>query len=694
MSLSLHNARTHALLICFTLLFASSFVHASDPSKNLPAQYRHWVNEEVPYIITSEERRQFLALTSDAERDNFIKAFWDARNPDPSSGMNEYENDYYSRLAYVNEHFGNIKAEDGWRSDQGRIYLTLGPPQQKASYPDSRNVRPMEIWFYEATNPALPTHFNIVFYKRSIGEPYTLYSPYQDGPARLVTGLEALNDQKRSLDIIKKSLGDEVARTTISLIPTEVVDLSDYTPSLSSDVLLSTIRGLSDNPLTKQLLEANRSREVVTHRILVGSEQTEFEAMTLREADGRQSLNYLLRYLEPVEALIGPLPDGKLGYSMTLETEVFTKAGKMVYVNNEKMGGVVTENGASIARKKRFAAESRLPLAPGEYRLEVTLTNDLNHVALRTSHYVVIPPLSDAGWSMSKILAFSPQPPVRDTENMAPFSAAGIRFIPRGIDTVSLHTSDQLRLIFQLWNKPVDPASLVGHKIKMTYAYGRLQAGPSPTTDSEEIDASDFDASGSLLTGHSISMAGLSPGSYRLIVTAADETSQQKAYAAMGFRIVGDSEPTDLWTAYSVSAIDGRSMAMDDYKRGLSAAAQSQQDVAISWFQRSIADDAQYLPALTRLVELLSEGGRYKDVAGLSKKYPVTQQISQETAILMAQADAENGDHALALQVLQSELQFRAPNVDLYLALAKAYQSLGDSTKSNEYKQRAASLKN
>ncbi len=72
---------------------------------------------------------------------------------------------------------------------------------------------------------ALPPYFNFVFYKRSNGEPYSLYSPNRDGPARLVATLEAMNDQKRSLDILRKSLGNEVATTALTLIPGEPVDL-------------------------------------------------------------------------------------------------------------------------------------------------------------------------------------------------------------------------------------------------------------------------------------------------------------------------------------------------------------------------------------------------------------------------------------------------------------------------------------
>jgi len=87
------------LLLPLLFLFTSLTVHAVDPVKSLPPHYRHWIEEEVPYIIQTEERKEFLALKTDAERDNFIKVFWDARNPDPDPGseINEFKQEHYRR---------------------------------------------------------------------------------------------------------------------------------------------------------------------------------------------------------------------------------------------------------------------------------------------------------------------------------------------------------------------------------------------------------------------------------------------------------------------------------------------------------------------------------------------------------------------------------------------------------------------
>ncbi len=51
----------------------------------LPPRYEHWLNEEVNYLITNQEKAIFLGLTTDQDRDHFIESFWAIRNPDPNS---------------------------------------------------------------------------------------------------------------------------------------------------------------------------------------------------------------------------------------------------------------------------------------------------------------------------------------------------------------------------------------------------------------------------------------------------------------------------------------------------------------------------------------------------------------------------------------------------------------------------------
>jgi len=686
--------RIALLLPLLFVFFSPSTLRASDSVKNLSATYRHWIVEEVPYIISSDERKAFLALKSDAERDEFIKVFWDIRNPKPNSDTNEFREEHYRRLAYANQFFGNIKAQDGWRTDQGHIYIVLGEPKQRANYPESRNVRPMSIWFYQSETPVLPSHFYILFYKRSIGEDFTLYSPYQDGPSRLVTGLEGKNDPKSNLDILKRSMGNEVARTAVSLIPGEPVSLEDPNPSMQSDVMLSNIKSLADNPLSKELLSERKAIERVTTNVYLGSNTASLQTAVFEGSGGRMNVDYLLSYERPELGIIGPLGDKSEGYSMTLRSTVLTLDGKPVYEQVEKLQGVVTPSVAEVARKKRFGAESRLPLAPGRYQLIATLTNNLTKSVVREQGEITVPDPSQTAWGISGVLAFAAQPPVRDPGESLPFSMAGMRFAPRGIQQISVHPGEQVRLIFQLWSKPLEPEARRGQKIRIHYVLGTSLSGLAAHQEDEELDAANFSASGTFLTGHTISTESLPSGNQRLVITATDEASQQRTYATVNFRINSLDEVTDMWTAHSAVDDSARGKAVGDYKRGLSAVMQGDSERATSLLQDSLADDPTYDAPLGKLVDLLSQSSQYKKIAALSEKYPVNKGMGNQTAILMSQAHAQLGEFSAATHILEEELQFQPESAEVYLALANVYEKQGNLPKAEDYKRQAAKLAN
>ena len=105
--------------------------------------YKKWLDEDVIYIITPEEKQAFMQLSNDEERDNFIEAFWQRRDPTPDTPENEYKEEHYQRIAYANEHFA--AGVQGWRSDRGRIYITYGKPDEIDSHPSGGSYeRPME----------------------------------------------------------------------------------------------------------------------------------------------------------------------------------------------------------------------------------------------------------------------------------------------------------------------------------------------------------------------------------------------------------------------------------------------------------------------------------------------------------------------------------------------------------------------
>jgi GWxTD domain-containing protein len=109
----------------------------------LTKTYKKWLDEDVAYIITDEERAAFKQLSNDEERDNFIEAFWQRRDPTPDTEENEYKEEHYQRIAYANEHFA--AGVPGWKTDRGRIYIVFGKPDEIESHPSGGSYeRPME----------------------------------------------------------------------------------------------------------------------------------------------------------------------------------------------------------------------------------------------------------------------------------------------------------------------------------------------------------------------------------------------------------------------------------------------------------------------------------------------------------------------------------------------------------------------
>jgi GWxTD domain-containing protein len=111
--------------------------------QELGKTYRKWLDEDVRWIISDEERAAFKQLSNDEERDNFIEAFWQRRDPTPDTVENEFKEEHYRRMAYANEHFA--AGIPGWKTDRGKMYIMYGPPDEIESHPSGGTYeRPMD----------------------------------------------------------------------------------------------------------------------------------------------------------------------------------------------------------------------------------------------------------------------------------------------------------------------------------------------------------------------------------------------------------------------------------------------------------------------------------------------------------------------------------------------------------------------
>src|SRR6266404_8789102 len=327
-----------AMALLLVSLSGISPLGVAQKKQKLDRVYREWLERDAAYIITKDERDAFLRLATDGARDKFIESFWEIRNPTPGSPTNTYKDEIYQRIAFADARFGVGSGLEGWRTDRGRTYVTLGPPQQKQVLRNSANLFPIEIWFYGGANSALPPFFYVMFYQRDGGGDYRFYSPYTDGPDKLVTGVEAINSRLSALRLIRNSAGPEVARISLSLLPDEPVDESTGIVSLESDILLNSIKNLANLPVNRDdILRRRANREAVTSRLVLEGHNLDIVTFPARDSRGLTRLDYALRLHSPSDLTMAEEKDGRYSYSLEVRVRVFSPEIKLIFTQQKSL---------------------------------------------------------------------------------------------------------------------------------------------------------------------------------------------------------------------------------------------------------------------------------------------------------------------------------------------------------------------
>jgi GWxTD domain-containing protein len=679
-------AKTHLFAIVCLLGIPSALLVAKNSVRDLPPHYRTWVTDEVNYIITNEERNVLLALPTDEDRDKFIEHFWGLRNPTPGSPTNTYKEEIYRRIAYAKQYL------DGVHSAMGQTYITLGEPNQRGKYHARSEVRPMEIWFYQNTNPALPPYFSVLFFDRDNTGTMRFYSPYMDGPAALATSVLTVNDNKHSFQAIDKALGREVARTTLSLLPDEPVDMQNAKASLQSDVMLSILKNLANHPLTKADLEQKRLAERVTHRIVLNEEFLDVVTMPLRDAAGNFNLHYLLRLHRPSDFSIEEA-NNKIFYSVAFAARVYGPDKKLIFKQEKDVSQYL--DAAEVERIKRslFGYEGWLPLIPGKYKIEFLLTNKLSKTAYRAEREVVIPALPAKGVQVSDVLAFSDAKSVGPGKDYLPFTVGGVKFTPAAGEGITYSPGQDLNIFYQLWGPSEDPAAYSGENLVVDYAYGRLGSTGDAKSVHEEVAKQQFDSFGSMLTGKKIALAPeAGAGNYRLVVSVNDPDSSQKMYSSLNFRIYGASNVTAPFDVYDPELSDEISKGVPEFERALCYLAAEDKDSALRWFKAALAKNPGNEVARSRLAELYFAKPDYAAVAALFSRSPVTKETDEEAILRAAESMAKTGDVPRAISFLESALTLGNTSGPLYLALANFYRDEGNLQKANQLESKGRAL--
>ena len=107
------------------IAFVLFFVTAVPAFAALSPKYEEWGNGPVQWIMNKDDKRAWRNVTTDTDAVNFIDLFWVRRDPTPGTAINEYRNEFDSRVAFSDKKFVE-KRKRGAMTDRGRVYIVLG----------------------------------------------------------------------------------------------------------------------------------------------------------------------------------------------------------------------------------------------------------------------------------------------------------------------------------------------------------------------------------------------------------------------------------------------------------------------------------------------------------------------------------------------------------------------------------------
>ncbi|MDP9161350.1 MAG: GWxTD domain-containing protein [Acidobacteriota bacterium] len=512
--------------------------NAKSLKQELSKTYKKWLDEDVRWIISDEERSAFKQLSNDEERDQFIEAFWQRRDPTPDTVENEFKEEHYRRMAYANEHFP--AGIPGWKTDRGRIYITYGPADEIEAHPSggtydrpleegggSTSTFPFETWRYryiedigqEVIIEFVDTcqcgdyHMTIDRSEKDalLHTPnggLTMYEQLGQGNkgSRFNGGLEQLgagpfsnNQQTKQFDRLEQF-------AKLSKPPAvKFKDLEEYSVShkitinpMPFDVRYDFVRVTGDTvlvPVTVQLQNRN---------------------LTFSNKDGvqRGTVNIFGR----VTTLTGRV-------AQTFEDTV------QVDVPAELLAKV-TEN-SSVYWKA-------LPLRPGRYKLDVVV-KDVNGDRVGTwSRGVVVPDFEDDRLSSSSLIVADLMEPVAAKNvGTGSFVIGNTKVRPRVASAdgkpVSFKRSQKMNFWMQVYNLGVDGKT---HKPSATVEYDVVNmATNKPVIRSVENTDQMGNIGDQVTLQKTLSAANLGPGIYRIQIKVNDNISKQTVDPSATFSV-------------------------------------------------------------------------------------------------------------------------------------------------------------
>ncbi len=451
--------RLSRLLPIFLVLVASGAFLS--PGQNQRAEekldpFSKWLNQDVVYIISPEEKTVFSKLSNLEEKENFIEQFWIRRDPNLSNGFNEFKTEHYRRIAYANERYRN-GGIPGWKTDRGRTYIAFGPPTALDRYGAGQTyyreieegggttaVYPMEKWYYNHIAD-IGSGLEIEFVDKTMtGEYRMALRPEEKDALLMMDGAGLTLFERMGLD-------------------TRAGRIRAMGPMRSVGGEFDAVHKHADNPFLRlerffKLQQAPRIqfqdlRSAVTTNITYN--ELPFFAVNSHTRLNEESFLVPITVFLPLSELTYETPagGGTARATVNLYGSVKSMGGRRVTEFEETIYDDRGDSSAESKGQKSF--QKILPLPPGIYKLDLIAkdlgSKKIGHLQQRLNLPLVVP----EGLSLSSLVLSDTMVPAKDETLPNPFvTVLGWKVYPA--HDSQFRSGERLGVYFEIYSFDID----------------------------------------------------------------------------------------------------------------------------------------------------------------------------------------------------------------------------------------------
>jgi len=669
------------VVMSLLLVTAAPALGAKIKSKDLPPQYKKWLDEEVLWIISKVEREAFLGLETDGERDRFIQNFWLARDPTPGTPRNDAHAAHYRRYEYAIAHFGRGGEGPGWKSDRGRIYIQLGTPAQVFDYPNNYQMYPQELWFYSLRqHPSLPNNFYLIFYQKEGAGGYRLYSPYNDGPEKLVRAMR-INTREESFEYLK-SVSGELAHASMCYYPNEPVDYENYRTSLTSDLLVASIFKLpeeeSPNGYLTQFLPADsKLREKVKTSYSYQFVPMQAAFLPVTDLEGRTLLHYAF-LIAPEDLSIARYKDQ---YYASLEVSLSVSDEKDHTLLSVRQDVMQYFSEAEFERIKfmPFQFEDKVGIVPGSYKIDLVVFNKVTSQTHRFSKNFEIPDAPSVVPATSPLVLVNQyRKAPADQASLAGlcFSFFGFTFTP--LLDKSVHPADKLNVLYQLYYPPDKAAQEAAEPLLVEYKLVAARNTGPPKVETDHVVKSKFNKMGCLLNFRQISLTDVTPGRCTLVLTVKEASGRVLTGSNIQFNIDPAKRRASV-REYASERLQVDESGLYSYHRGQLLLQQGRPEAALAMLREAVLKNPDNTPAAVELARLELEQNDAARALEHLERVRGRKDFLAEDNLLLARVYLALGRKDEAAGLLDGFRRQTQPTRKQFQLLAELYQQLGQA---------------